>query len=236
MKASIVIPAYNEEASIEHALRAALAQDHDDFEVIVVNNASADRTVEIVSQFPVKLVHESRKGLLWAREAGRKAAQGDVIANMDADCRPQPDWLSRGLKHFNDERIVAVTGPYDYHDATRRSFRMSSLLTQRYIYKPVSVILQLPFINGGAILIGGNNLIRAHILEKTSGYNTDLAFYGEDTDTAKRVARHGTVLFNTSFIMKTSARRYEREGILNLQMKYLFHFFKHIFKKKTASA
>jgi GT2 family glycosyltransferase len=106
-------------------------------------------------------------------------------------------------------------------------------MTQKYIYKPVSVILQLPFIKGGAILIGGNNMIRAAVLKKTAGYNTDLTFYGEDTDTAKRVATHGTVIFNNSLTMKTSARRYQKEGVFTLQMKYLFHFFKHIFKKKA---
>lgn len=233
MKVSIVIPAYNEEASISASITAALAQDHPDFEVIVVNNASTDNTVKIASHFPVKVVHETRKGLLWAREAGRANATGVIIANMDADCLPDPDWISKALQYFDDDSIVAVTGPYDYHDGTP-GFRKSSLMTQQYIYKPVSHLLQLPFIRGGAILIGGNNLIRADILNKTSGYNTDLTFYGEDTDTAKRVSKHGFVIFSNNLKMKTSARRYQREGIFTLQMKYLFHFFKHIFKKKAA--
>ncbi len=233
MKVSIVIPAYNEEENITASIAAALAQDHDDFEVIVVNNASTDRTAEVASQFPVRVVHETRKGLLWAREAGRVNATGDIIANMDADCLPESDWVSRGASHFNDAEVVAVTGPYDYHDGGR-FFRTISLLTQYYVYHPVSVILQSPLVKGGAILIGGNNFIRADILEKTSGYNTDLTFYGEDTDTAKRVARHGRVIFNNSLAIKTSARRYKAEGFVRIQMTYFFHFFKHIFKKKTA--
>ncbi|MEI6304558.1 MAG: glycosyltransferase family 2 protein [Candidatus Taylorbacteria bacterium] len=235
MKISVVIPAHNEELTIANTIRAVLAQDYPDFEVIVVNNASSDRTAEIVSGFPVRLVNESRKGLLWAREKGRKEASGQIIANIDADCVPEKDWLTRGAKHFirdeNDHfvEIVAVTGPYDYHDA-KPFFRNTSLFIQKYIYRPFQFILQSPLIKNGAILIGGNNFIRADILEKADGYNTDLTFYGEDTDTAKRVSRYGRVVFSPTLIMKTSARRFKNEGVISIESKYIYHFFKNVFK------
>jgi len=244
MKVSVVIPAHNEEEALPHTLRAILAQDYPDFEVIVVDNASTDKTAEVAKRFEnrggsaikpsLKVVSESRKGLLWAREAGRRAAMGEIIANIDADCLPEPDWISRGVSHFTDGRIVAVSGPYDYHDAAPM-FRRSSLATQRYVYKPISKLLQLPFVRGGAVLIGGNNFIRARVLEKTGGYNTALVFYGEDTDTAKRVSVHGKVLFNNRLTMKTSARRFKAEGTLKLMTVYWFHFFKHVFKRRKTA-
>ncbi len=235
MKVSVVIPAHNEEKGIAHTLRAILAQDYPDYEVIVVDNASSDRTREVAAGFPVIVVRESRKGLLWARERGRKEAKGDIIANIDADCVPDTDWLSRGVRHFTNDRlgtISAISGPYDYHDA-KWFFRNFSLLTQKYIYRTVSIILQLPFIKKGAVLIGGNNMIRASVLRKTNGYNTSLTFYGEDTDTAVRVANYGRVIFSPKLIMKTSARRFHNEGIITLEAKYLYHFFKHIFARKN---
>lgn len=228
MKISVIIPAYNEEANIADTIRAALAQDREDFEVIVVNNASTDKTVEIASQFPVKLVHETRKGLLWAREAGRKAATGEIIANIDADCLPDPDWLSRGHANFANGEIVAVTGPYDYYDA-QPIFRTGSLVTQKVFYPFFNSFFQQ--LKKGAVLIGGNNFIRADIIEKAGGYNTSILFYGEDTDTAKRVASFGKVNFDRSLIMKTSARRFKAEGTLHLMLKYWFHFFRTIFSK-----
>ncbi|MFA6307205.1 MAG: glycosyltransferase family A protein, partial [Patescibacteria group bacterium] len=103
MRASVVIPAHNEEKNISATIRALLAQSHPDFEIIVVNNASTDRTAEIAEGFPVKVVHESRKGLLWARERGRLEATGDIVVNIDADCLPDEDWLSRGTAHFLDD-------------------------------------------------------------------------------------------------------------------------------------
>lgn len=228
MKASIVIPAYNEEKSIADTIRAVLVQDYSDFEVIVVNNASTDCTREIASRFAIKVVDEPNKGLLWARERGRLESNGEIIVNIDADCLPEKNWLSSGMSRFAKNGVVAVAGPYDYYDATPL-FRKVSLLTQKLLYYPIGLFLQLPFIRGGAVMIGGNNFIRADILEKTGGYNTDLKFYGEDTDTAKRVSKYGRVIFDPKLTMKTSARRFKSEGTINLLVKYWYYFLKHIF-------
>ncbi len=228
MKASIVIPAHNEEKSLPETLRAVLAQEYGDFEVIVVDNASTDGTSDIAKQFPVRVVREDNKGLLHARERGRIEATGDIVVNIDADCLPDPTWLSRGMSYFAHEGIAAVTGPYDYHDAPR-GFRNFSLMSQQYVYHAVNSILQMRAIKGGAVLIGGNNFIRSCVLKEMGGYDTSIVFYGEDTDTAKRVAKHGRVVFKPRLAMKTSARRFKDEGTFRLSLKYLFHFFRVIF-------
>ncbi|MFA6601391.1 MAG: glycosyltransferase family 2 protein [Candidatus Paceibacterota bacterium] len=231
MKVSIVIPAHNEETSLGPTLEAVLKSNYPDFEVIVVNNASTDKTALIASNFPVTLVHESRKGLLWAREKGRQTATGEIIANIDADCLPDPEWLNQVLPYFHNASIVAVSGPYDYYDADP-FFRYGSLGFQKYIYPLFNKTFQSSLFKKGATLIGGNNFIRANILRKAGGYNTSILFYGEDTDTAKRVSAHGRVIFSPKVIMKTSARRFKAEGKLNLMSKYWYHFFKQIFSKK----
>ena len=231
MKASVVIPAYNEEKNIADTIRAVLAQDYHNYEVIIVNNASNDATETIARSFPVIVVNENRKGLLWAREAGRVAASGNIIVNIDADCLPETNWLSRGMAHFKKDHVVALTGPYDYYDGGF-FFRTSSLLTQKYIYKLTSLILQAPFIKKGAILTGGNSFIRTNVLNKVGGYTTSILFYGEDTDTAKKIAQHGNVVFSPSLHMKTSARRFKSEGTIHLMFKYWYYFFKTIFGSK----
>jgi glycosyltransferase involved in cell wall biosynthesis len=228
---SIVIPAYNEESYLAQTIRSVLAQDYSDFEVIVVNNASTDRTEEIARGFPgLAVVNEFRRGLLWAREAGRLAASGDLIANMDADCLPDRDWLSKGSAYFNDAGISAVSGPYDYYDAGP-VFRYLFLYAQMSIFWLMSKVIQLPGIRAGAVMIGGNNMIRADALKQAGGYNTALTFYGEDTDTAKRVSNYGKVVFSNRLVMQTSARRFKAEGILSLGLKYLRYFFKTIMTK-----
>ncbi len=54
------------------------------------------------------------------------------------------------------------------------------------------------------------------------------AFYGDDTEVAKRVAKYGRVVFSPKVPMKTSARRFAEEGTTRITLTYLFHFFKHI--------
>ncbi len=228
MKISVVIPAHNEEKNIAATIQALLVQDYPDYEIIVVNNASTDKTLEVASRFPVKVVTELRKGLLWARERGRVEAVGEIIANIDADCLPDTDWLSSGFSHFKNEKIVAVSGPYDYYDA-EPYFRKSSLLFQKNVYPFFNNLFQTIIFKRGATLIGGNNFIRASILQKAGGYDTSITFYGEDTDTAKRVSDHGRVIFSRNVLMKTSARRFKAEGKFKLMTKYWYYFFKHIF-------
>lgn len=229
MKVSIVIPAHNEESSIAATLEKACALEYPDYEVIVVDNASSDKTGEIARQFPVKVVREEQKGLLHARERGRVEATGDIVANIDADCMPDADWIKKGISHFKDPRVSAVSGPYYYFDGAP-AFRTASFFIQKYPYALASSLMQLFGKTG--ILIGGNNLIRASALREAGGYDTSIAFYGEDTDTARKVSKTGKIVFSPSFVMRTSARRFQNEGTLKITGLYLYHFFKTAFRKK----
>jgi glycosyltransferase involved in cell wall biosynthesis len=226
MKVSIIIPAHNEEASIENTLKAVFKQDYPDFEIIVVNNNSSDRTSEIAEGMGVKVLLETRKGTQWARECGRKEATGEIIANLDADCLPDPKWITNGVEHFSSKKVVAVTGPYDYYDGTT-FFRKASLLIQRNIYPFFNSLLQM--IGRSAVVIGGNVFLRSDTLSKVGGYNTSITFYGDDTDTAKRMIKRGKVAFDKDLIVKTSARRFKQEGTLKIFVIYLYHFFKGVF-------
>jgi glycosyltransferase involved in cell wall biosynthesis len=224
MKVSIVIPAYNEADTVAKTITAALAQQYADYEVIVVNNASTDATRTVASAFPVTVVDEPILGLTQAREAGRKVAQGEIIANVDADCLPEPDWLSRGIRHFADSSVIAVSGPYEYYDLSPFA-KAFFLFTFQYFSRPFNTILQWSFIKRGGVIVGGNALIRAATLTQSAGYDTNIVFYGEDTNTAKRISQHGRIVFDKHFIMKTSGRRFVREGFFRISYKYFMAFF-----------
>ncbi|HUD04010.1 MAG TPA: glycosyltransferase family 2 protein [Candidatus Paceibacterota bacterium] len=225
MKASIIIPALNEEKYIEKTLVAVSAQIYSDFEVIVIDNESTDKTVAIARKNGARVIIEKRKGTMWACEAGRNIASGDVIVRLDADCLPEKDWLSKGMKYFENTNVVGATGPYDYYDGSR-FFRSFSLLTQKYIYKPVSIFLRL-FKRG--IFIEGNSFMRASALETIGGFDTSIVFYGDGTNLARRLACLGTIVFDNSLSMKTSARRFKAQGTFKISILYIFHFFRAAF-------
>lgn len=98
--ASVVIPAYNAAATIRQTLTALGAQDCTDAYEVIVVDSSNDGTDRIVQeQFPwVRLLHRSQQtDPGTARNVGIARAQGEVIACLDADCIPSPDWLTRML-------------------------------------------------------------------------------------------------------------------------------------------
>src|SRR3989338_4239571 len=194
MRVSIIIPAYNEENYIEGALQALNKYKPNDIEIIVVNNGSTDKTVKKVSNFPnVKLIHENRRGVQFARERGRLEARGRIIANLDADCIPGENWIKSALKYLEDERVIAVSGPYEYHDGNL-FFRITSFLTQKIFYNQASKFFYFLF-GRGVVTMGGNIFIRAEALQAIGGYDTRISFYGDDTDTGNRLVVLGKVLY-----------------------------------------
>ncbi len=93
---SIVIPLYNKEKTIERALRSALNQTVQDFEIIVVNDGSSDngpRIVKAIDDPRIRLIHQENQGVSAARDRGIEEAENDFIALLDADDEWLPTFL-----------------------------------------------------------------------------------------------------------------------------------------------
>lgn len=227
MKVSVVIPAYNEEKWVGQTIEKACSQDYSDYEVIVVDNASTDTTSAVVtsylSKYPqLQLVHEPRKGLLFAREAGRRKAAGQIIAQLDADCLPKPDWIQKAVRYFEDESIVGVSGPYRLYDAPaylRIGLTLITMLGEGTIYLITRFLPHLR--NRREITVGGNFFIRAKTLEKIGGYDTSIDFYSEDTNTGYRLSEHGRLIHQRELAVDSSARRFKAVGFWSLNARYI---------------
>jgi GT2 family glycosyltransferase len=108
---SIVIAAKNAEQTLAKCLNALFEQDYPDFEVIVVNDGSSDKTEAIVGGYPgLKVLRTSGVGRSEARNLGVKEARGSYIAFTDADCMVNPDWLNELLKGFTSNGVAAAGG------------------------------------------------------------------------------------------------------------------------------
>lgn len=88
MKLSIIVPVYNVELYIKQCIESLINQSIDDFEIIVVDDGSKDRSIEIVEKIEddrIKIIHKENGGLSSARNSGLKVAKGEYIAFVDSD-------------------------------------------------------------------------------------------------------------------------------------------------------
>ncbi len=231
---SFVIPAYNEEVRIGHCLDSILRElkrSDCQSEIIVVDNASTDRTKTVAGRYPgVKVVDEPTKGIVMARQRGLMEASGDLIANIDADTMLTPGWIGKVLNEFSrNKNLVCLSGPFIYYD-------LSSLerfwVKVFYAFGFLFYLLNRFILGIGSMVQGGNFVCRKRSLEKIGGYDTTISFYGEDTDIARRLHDIGDVKFTFSLPIYASGRRLKKEGFMRLGARYaLNYFWVTIFKK-----
>lgn len=108
-KISVIIPAYNAERFIAETIQSVLNQTFQDFELIVLNDGSKDKTPEIVQEFcnkdeRVKLINKPNTGVSDTRNMGMRIAQGEYIAFLDADDLYLPTYLEKKF-HFLEKNI-----------------------------------------------------------------------------------------------------------------------------------
>ena len=115
---SVIICAHNEARYLLACLHSVLGQTRPPDEVLVIDNASEDSTREIAERVSgVRVVPEPRKGLVKARETGRRQSTGDILVYLDADCRAPIGWLEKIEKHFDrDPQLIALSAPYRFYD------------------------------------------------------------------------------------------------------------------------
>lgn len=230
MKISLIICAYNEEnyieACLENVLKNASAKLQ---EIIVVDNNSTDRTREIARKIPgVIVVEESQKGPNYARQKGAKVATGDILAFIDADNRIPEGWIDILTSEFiNNPEISCLSGPYIFYDFSKWQNFLSLIYWYMLAYPTYLIV--------GYMAIAGNFIIKKEIYEKINGFDTSIAFYGEDTGIAREASKWGKVKFKLNFFIYSSARRLKGQGMLKTAFIYVLNFFSQVFIKKSVT-
>jgi glycosyltransferase involved in cell wall biosynthesis len=212
MRISVIVCAHNEARYLPACLHSILAQSRVPDEILVINNASTDETPLVAARIPgVRVVDEPRKGLVVAREAGRRRASGDILIYLDADCRAPLQWVERIERRFErDAALVAMSGPYRFYDWDR----WGRVLIRAYDFTvaPATQLLVKHVLRIGTIFYGGNFAVRKEALERIGGFDTSIEFHGEDTNLGRRLFAIGKVgLFHDCYLY-TSARRYVAMG------------------------
>jgi GT2 family glycosyltransferase len=180
-----------------------------------------------------RVVAEPTRGLVEARETARRAATGDLLAYVDADCREPLQWLEHVERQFaRRPAAVAITGPYRFYDWDRTG----RALVRAYdwlVAPPVHALVHRA-LRKGAVLYGGNFVVRRDALARIGGFDPSIEFHGEDTNLGRRLTPVGRVVLARDCWVWTSARRYRAMGKRRVFGLYVRNFWSEILHHRPA--
>ncbi len=206
---SVVIPTLNEVERLPGLLDALNEQVLKPDEIIVADAGSKDGTVEAARERGARVVKGGRPGP--GRNAGARAAHGDLIFFLDADVRPRPGFLARAVGEFEDRGLgVATTAIEPLEDDA----------TNQVIAETTNLYLQVvqtfsPHAPGFCILV------RRSIHEEIGGFDEQVKL-AEDHNYVQRAAKLGEFEVLSNVQVPVSMRRMEKEGLTKLAFKYLW--------------
>jgi len=234
---TIIIPAYNEEASIAATIESALNIDYprEKLEIIVVNDGSKDKTYEIAKKFEskqhpyVRVLTKPNGGKGSALNLGISKAKGEIVITMDADTFVNPDAVKEMMKHFYNDRVMAVTPAMMVYKPNKIWQRV-----QQIEYN-LGVFLRKAFstINAVHVTPGAFSAYRKVFFERYGSY--DEHNITEDLEIALRIQSHHYIIENApKAVVYTIAPSKFRElmiqrkrwysGMIKNLMKYYFLF------------
>ncbi len=190
VKISIVMPVYKGESTVQETLRSLLSQTKQFDELIVVDDASPDRSREIIKNYLAGkreyqfIIHDDNKGLAESYNDGIRRAKGELVATLHQDVVLDPDALEKLIKPFSDEKVAAAGHISTFpHSAWKKFGFWQKCFFSRFVGK------ELPGINGQF------DCFRRSALEKAGLFDGGkFRSAGEDADMVFRISKLGRVV------------------------------------------
>jgi glycosyltransferase involved in cell wall biosynthesis len=211
-KASIIVPAYNEQICIGKLIDTVLKQTFQDFELIIVDDGSTDRTPEIIKSYEndriIYLRNHTNLGVSRSRNIGIKHARGEYVFFIDADCPPSVNLIESGLKSLENNRdAVGAYGKIKY-------FTSLVSISDRVVEAENE-------------FCGGNMVFRKKFLELVKGLDQELIAQ-EDRDLAFRIRKYGEIIFCEDMVVTHERKLHTRKTLFAdaKRAKYMVYFLK----------
>ena len=194
---SIVVNTYNRGKWLDDALRGLAGLDYPDFEVIVVNGPSTDNSADVIARWgtAIKALTCAQANLAVSRNVGIAAAAGEIIAFIDDDAVPHPQWLRRLVARYTGPEIGAVGG--FTVDNTGTGWQMRKVLCDRFgnAHHVTDYFDERPLNRPGTpfypSLLGTNSSFRASALRAIGGFDHAFAYLLDETDVCLRLVDAG---------------------------------------------
>lgn len=194
MKTSIVIPAFNASGTLPLVLDALIQQDANNFEVIIVDDASTDNTSEIAEEYARKLElrvlrFDENAGRARARNAGIETSNGDVILLLDSDIEVISSYVSRHLElHSQVSRAVGI-------GSQKSPPHLAKEVLARYYASRGAARLKPGDPIPGRYFVSNLASFSRSLFDEVGGFNSDFRFYGgEDQELGLRFHKAGANL------------------------------------------
>jgi len=228
---SVIIPTLNEEENIGFCLGCLLEQSEKPFEVIVVDNGSKDKTLEIEKSFNskfkksgviLKIFYYPYGNQINAREFAVKKSSGTIIGSLDADALPNKQWILKIKEYFKDKEIVGIGG--------KSRFRNKSFIFNFFYLVHYYITWNINLYCIG----GGNSAFRKSTFVAIDGYNgldqlrkkENINYVKDDYFLSKKLERKGRVKFCADLNVSLLYRfRNKKSGYKDL------YSFKEVIKK-----
>ncbi|HUX98036.1 MAG TPA: glycosyltransferase [Candidatus Deferrimicrobium sp.] len=206
MKITVVVPTYNEEKGLEKFLKQFKRQTlpRSEFELIIVDGNSSDRTREIAKKYADLVIIQKSKGVGGARNDGVKAARAEVVVTTDADVIFPPFWLEKIYNHFEKDLDLIFLFGSNYSITKNKVINFFSHIKR--ILNKVFTAFHI-----GYLAEGPNSAFRKSFFLRAGGYS-DIPVM-DDTEITSRMRKLGKIRYDNSIFVYSSVRRIDKNGI-----------------------
>lgn len=201
---SIVIPTFNEEKYLPNLINDLQIQTFRDFEIIIADAGSKDKTREIAQNNGIKVVEGGLPAI--ARNNGAKIAKFSWLLFLDSDVRITPNFLKESVSQIQQKNLSVATA---YFDTKGKNIVVKITYTFSNFTKYIFQKTMFPFATGECIFCD------AKIFHKLRGFNTKYVV-GEDVEFVQRAAKKGYKFRTLNIKFKPSSRRLDKYGVFRI--------------------
>ena len=206
---SVIVCTHNGAGTLEQTLGALMALDYPGYEVVVVDDGSNDESARIAERHGARVISTENRGLSAARNTGMETARGDIVAYIDDDAWPEPDWLTHLVHILRSTGSGAAGGPNIPPPG-------DGLIARAVSHAPGGPTHVLLSDREAEHLPGCNFAAWRSSLEEIEGFDTQFRVAGDDVDLCWRLQAHGhPIVFSPAAVVwhhrRNSIRAYWKQ-------------------------